>query len=135
MAKESWIACDRDILGGKPVIRGTRISMAFVLELVASGATVDDIVAAYPHTLEMGSWRRCNTPLVRCKESSRGPCRSRDEPPDWPLLTDENVHRALMQRLVEQGHDVRSVWDLAPYRANPTTACWRRPHGRGVWGA
>lgn len=42
------IVSDPDILGGKPVIRGTRISVEFLLELVASGGSVADIVAAYP---------------------------------------------------------------------------------------
>lgn len=37
------------ILGGKPVIRGTRISVELVLEWLASGATRDDILVAYPH--------------------------------------------------------------------------------------
>lgn len=36
------------ILGGKPIIRGTRISVDFILELVASGMTIDDIVDEYP---------------------------------------------------------------------------------------
>ncbi len=42
------IAFDPNILGGKPHIRGTRLSIEFILELIASGATRDDIIAAYP---------------------------------------------------------------------------------------
>ena len=38
-----------EILGGKPVIRGTRISVDIILELFASGADYADILAAYPH--------------------------------------------------------------------------------------
>ena len=38
-----------DVLGGKPCIKGTRISVEFVLELVASGASRDDILRTYPH--------------------------------------------------------------------------------------
>jgi len=37
-----------EILGGKPHIKGTRLSVAFILELFASGATREDILAAYP---------------------------------------------------------------------------------------
>jgi uncharacterized protein (DUF433 family) len=37
------------ILGGKPSIKGTRISVEFILELFASGATFDDVLQTYPH--------------------------------------------------------------------------------------
>jgi uncharacterized protein (DUF433 family) len=43
------ITADPAILGGKPIIRGTRISVAMVLEWMASGATRDDILARHPH--------------------------------------------------------------------------------------
>ena len=43
------IVSDTTILGGKPIIRGTRISVEFILELIASGATRDDILKKYPH--------------------------------------------------------------------------------------
>jgi uncharacterized protein (DUF433 family) len=36
------------ILGGKPCIQGTRLSVEFILELIASGATQADIIRAYP---------------------------------------------------------------------------------------
>jgi uncharacterized protein (DUF433 family) len=45
---ESRIITDPAILGGKPIVRGTRISVEFILELIASGASADDIVKAYP---------------------------------------------------------------------------------------
>lgn len=43
------IVSDPAIFGGKPCIKGTRISVEFILELVASGASRDDVVKAYPH--------------------------------------------------------------------------------------
>ena len=46
------IVSDPAVLGGKPVIRGTRISVEFVLELVASGGSVADIVRSYPFLSE-----------------------------------------------------------------------------------
>ncbi|MEO5886183.1 MAG: DUF433 domain-containing protein [Anaerolineales bacterium] len=42
------ITYDPEILNGKPYIRGTRLSVEFILELFASGATRDDIIRTYP---------------------------------------------------------------------------------------
>ena len=47
------IAYDQNILSGKPHIAGTRLSVEFILELFASGATRDEVIKAYPQlTLE-----------------------------------------------------------------------------------
>ncbi len=43
------ITSDTAILGGKPIIRGTRISVAMILEWIASGASRDDILRRHPH--------------------------------------------------------------------------------------
>ena len=43
------IVSDPAILDGKPVVKGTRISVEFLLELFASGATRSDVLKAYPH--------------------------------------------------------------------------------------
>lgn len=43
------IECNPGILGGKPCVKGTRISVEFILELVASGASRADILRDYPH--------------------------------------------------------------------------------------
>ena len=42
------IVSDPAIFGGKPCIKGTRISVEMFLEWVASGANRDDIVKSYP---------------------------------------------------------------------------------------
>lgn len=36
------------VLGGKPVIRGTRISVEFIIGIMADGWSVDDILVNYP---------------------------------------------------------------------------------------
>jgi uncharacterized protein (DUF433 family) len=46
------IHSDPDILGGKPVVRGTRISVELILEYFEDGATMADILAAYTHITE-----------------------------------------------------------------------------------
>jgi len=39
---------DPNILGGKPVIKGTRISVEFILQLLASGMDISEIPEEYP---------------------------------------------------------------------------------------
>lgn len=49
-----WIVSSPGVLGGKPCVRGTRISVEHILELFASGAGRDDILRAYPHVTAEG---------------------------------------------------------------------------------
>ena len=48
MSWKSRIILDSDILVGKPVIRGTRISVELILTLLANGSTNDQILEDYP---------------------------------------------------------------------------------------
>jgi uncharacterized protein (DUF433 family) len=43
------IESNPEILGGKPVIKGTRVPVELVLELVQAGFSVDEILKEYPH--------------------------------------------------------------------------------------
>jgi len=43
------ITFDQKILSGKPIIKGTRISVEFILELLSSGMSADGIIKEYPH--------------------------------------------------------------------------------------
>ena len=42
------IVVDPKILAGKPVIRGTRLALEFILELLAAGESEGDILGNYP---------------------------------------------------------------------------------------
>lgn len=42
------IVSRKDVFGGKPIIRGMRISVELVLSLMAQGLTRDEILADYP---------------------------------------------------------------------------------------
>ncbi|MGA2594504.1 MAG: DUF433 domain-containing protein [Bryobacteraceae bacterium] len=46
------IVIDSKILTGKPVVRGTRISVELVMELLAAGWSHAQILASYPHLTE-----------------------------------------------------------------------------------
>ena len=48
----SWIVSDADHLGGKPRVSGTPISVEFLLESLACGMTISEIVAEYPTLTE-----------------------------------------------------------------------------------
>lgn len=42
------ISCNPDILCGKPVIAGTRLSVEFILGQMAHGATITELIEEYP---------------------------------------------------------------------------------------
>lgn len=42
------ISIEPAILAGKPVIRGTRLAVEFVLELLAAGQSAQEIISDYP---------------------------------------------------------------------------------------
>jgi uncharacterized protein (DUF433 family) len=48
MLENPRIALDPDVLVGKPVIRGTRLSVEFVIGLMADGWAEVDILRDYP---------------------------------------------------------------------------------------
>ena len=43
-----WITADPEVCHGKPVFKGTRILVGDILELLASGMTIEDIIREYP---------------------------------------------------------------------------------------
>ena len=53
MELKGRIAIDPKILVGKPVIAGTRISVEFVVDLLASGWNHTQILESYPHLTEL----------------------------------------------------------------------------------
>ena len=52
------ITTDPAIFGGKPIVRGSRISVELILSLLAQGETVESILADYPE-LESDDVRAC----------------------------------------------------------------------------
>jgi uncharacterized protein (DUF433 family) len=43
-----WIVSNPSVMMGKPVIVGTRITVELILEKLAAGETVDDLLEAHP---------------------------------------------------------------------------------------
>ncbi len=48
MDLDDRIALNPEVLAGKPVIRGTRLAVEFIIDLLAQGWTYDDILRNYP---------------------------------------------------------------------------------------
>ena len=45
--KYNWIVRDADLLGGKLAVRGTRLSVSFVLACLAEGMSTEEIAETY----------------------------------------------------------------------------------------
>jgi uncharacterized protein (DUF433 family) len=42
------ISVDSEVLAGKPIVKGTRIAVEFILDLLANGWTAETILKNYP---------------------------------------------------------------------------------------
>ena len=52
--EEPLIVSDPRVMVGKPIIKGTRITVEHILNEVANGLTVEEILAEYPHLTRQG---------------------------------------------------------------------------------
>ena len=50
------ITVDPKVMVGKPVIRGTRLTVEYILNLLAHGATVEEILEEYEGLTEEDIW-------------------------------------------------------------------------------
>jgi uncharacterized protein (DUF433 family) len=65
MQNLSRITFDSQVMGGKPCIRGMRVTVGAIVGLVASGKTIDEVLADYPYleredileALSYAAWR------------------------------------------------------------------------------
>ena len=65
MAKLDRITFDPRVMGGKPCVRGMRVTVGTIVGLVASGRSTDEILALYPYleaedirqALSYAAWR------------------------------------------------------------------------------
>ncbi len=59
------ITVDPEVMGGNPCIRGMRVTVGTIVGLIATGKTVEDILAEYPYleredvleALSYAAWR------------------------------------------------------------------------------
>jgi uncharacterized protein (DUF433 family) len=66
------IETNPEVLAGKPVIRGTRLAVELILELLAAGQTEAELLANYP--------RLTHEDLLACLDVGQAVCLSLTEP-------------------------------------------------------
>ena len=59
MKQSQRIAFDPQVMGGKPCIRGKRVTVGTIVGLIATGETIDDILAHIHILNEKILWRHC----------------------------------------------------------------------------
>lgn len=74
MKKLSRITFDPSVMGGKPCIRGMRVTVGAIVGLIAAGSSFADVLQAYPYleeddireALAYAAWRseEIDVPLV-----------------------------------------------------------------------
>ena len=65
MKEFTRITLDPRVMGGKPCIRGMRVTVGTLVGLIAVGKTIEDVLAAYPYleredvldALKYAAWR------------------------------------------------------------------------------
>lgn len=45
---EDRITIDPEVLAGKPIIKGTRLSVEFIIELLSGGISIEELLENYP---------------------------------------------------------------------------------------
>ena len=106
MPNADLIVSDPNVMMGKPVVRGTRITVELILEKLASGQTEEQILRAHSRLTHEAILAR------GCGLSSRA--RSFVK-----LVADESVEGPTVERLRRDGHDVLYIAELDPGIADP----------------
>ena len=101
------IAIDPAVCGGRPCIKGTRIWVSLILDLLAEGMSEPELRASTRNSFRgrAGGDRLRGGSVTRAHRSHRN--RSRGV----RLKLDENIGRRGLELLRTRGHDVMTVWD------------------------
>jgi len=90
----SRIVVDPKTLVSRPVIRGTRISVEFVMDLLAAGRSHEQVLESYPHITEQDI-RAClayAAELLRESARRSSPVPISGEPLSRTILRDRGQH-------------------------------------------
>ena len=108
---EPLIVSDPRVMMGKPVVAGTRITVELILEKLAAGETVEQVLDAHPRLTRQSIQAALDFAARGC---ARGRPLSGRRPIGMILLADESVDRFVVERLRQEGHDVVAVTELSP---------------------
>jgi uncharacterized protein (DUF433 family) len=69
------ITIDPEVMGGKPCIRGMRVTVGTIVGFIATGKTVEDVLAEYPYlehedvmeALSYAAWRAAEKEISMVK--------------------------------------------------------------------
>jgi len=103
MAHHPRVVLDPDVLAGKPVVRGTRLSVEFLIGLLADGWSEAEIIANYPGVTPQD--------IRACLAYARDVLSSEKvfpKPREMRFLANENFPGAAVIALEAAGHDI--VW-------------------------
>jgi uncharacterized protein (DUF433 family) len=120
MTEHPRISLAPDVLAGKPVIRGTRLSVEFVIGLMADGWSEADILGNYPGVT--------HEDIIACLAYARDTLSSEKVFPSaaWYMrfLANENFPGAAVSALEAAGHDVVWIRTAAPGTTDPDVLAW-----------
>src|SRR5690606_35610837 len=111
------ITVDPEIVHGKPRIRGTRVTVQVILELLSAGETIGDLVGEYDELA-------CDDVLAVLEYAGRSPA--------VQFVVDAQLARALADRRTELGHDAMHVKEFPSAGDTPEREIARYADEKGL---
>jgi uncharacterized protein (DUF433 family) len=100
------ISVDPQVCFGKPCVRGTRIWVSLLLDFLASGASMTEILEQYPQ-LAKRRYSRCN--CIRRRNEPRKVRGFARQQRGMKFKLDENLGQRSAHLFIEQGHERATV--------------------------
>ena len=102
------IIVDPQVLAGKPIVKGTRISVELVIDLLAAGCTPQQLLDSYP-TLGADDIRACLAYASEILHGEKVPSAT-----GMKFLADENCPRAAVDALRGASFDILWIAEAKP---------------------
>jgi uncharacterized protein (DUF433 family)/predicted nuclease of predicted toxin-antitoxin system len=126
---QARIVVDPEILVRKPVIKGTRLAVEFIIDLLAQGWTEADILRNYPG-LARQDIQACLASASTALKAEKVYPLAVPEAQHVRILADENFPGDAVIALRERGHDIAWVRSDAPGSSDPQIIARAQAEGR-----